>query len=209
MPFVMRRKVLTVAKSRQRISRSALSKSAARWKFAPAGFNVKHGLAPDAQFFIPRHVKRPTKRTLTLSASDVEKLRTARGKNRSRVIARVQRNIESAGQRKEPIAERLQRVANLPKVTRLVPVIRPDGDFDKLRMTGEALAHARDRAEAIRRANRNPKALESYNSRYANPAVIGGSPFIIDRAELTNAKRLMTRSQRKTLDKLYAEMFVD
>jgi hypothetical protein len=198
-----------MAKSRKRVPRSVLSKSAARWKFAPAGFNEKHGLAPGAQFFIPRHVKRPTKRTLTASASDIEKLRTVRGENRSRVIARLQRNIESAAQRKEPIAERQQRVAKLPKVARIVPVIRPDGGFDKVRMTGEALAQARDRAEAIRRANRNPKALESYHSRYANPAVMGGNPFIIDRAELTNAKRLMTRSQRKTLDKLYAEMFVD
>ncbi len=76
-------------------------------------------------------------------------------------------------------------------------------------MTGAALAQARDRADAMRRANRNPRALESYNSHYTDPSAIAGRPFIIDRAELTNAKRLMTKSERKKLDKLYAEMFVD
>jgi hypothetical protein len=195
--------------ARKRLSRSQLPKKASNWKPAPAGFNEKHRLAPGIQYYIPRQVKRPSKRTLTISVSDIEKLRAARGENRSRVIARVQRNIESAVQRREPASERQHRVVKLPKVARFVPVIKPDGSFAKVRMTGDALAQARDRADAIRRANRNPKALESYNSRYANPAVIGGNPFIIDRAELTNAKRLMTKSQRKTLDKLYAEMFVD
>jgi hypothetical protein len=196
-------------KSRIRLSRSILSKSAARWKPAPAGFNQKHGLAPGVQLFIPRHVKRPSKRTLTVSVADIERLRTARGENRFRVIARVQGNIESAAQRKEPIAGRQQRVSKLPTVSRIVPVIRPNGSFDKVRLTGEALAQARDRAEAMRRANRNPRVLESYISRNANASVIGGQAFIVDRVALTNAKQAMTKSQRKKLDKLYAEMFVD
>jgi hypothetical protein len=195
--------------ARKRPSRSQLPKKASNWKPAPAGFNEKHRLAPGIQYYIPRQVKRPTKRTLTISVSDIEKLRAARGENRSRVIARVQRNIESAVQRREPVSERQHRIVKLPKVARFVPVIKPDGSFDKVRMTGDALAQARDRAEAMRRANRNPRTLETYKAHYASPSVIGDHAFIIDRDALTNAKRLMTKSQRKTLDKLYAEMFVD
>lgn len=193
--------------TRKRPSRRKLLSSASFWKPAPAGFNEKYGLTGD--FLIPKHIKRPSKRTLTLSKPVVDDLRQARGAKRSRAIAKAQRSIENVSHRVAPINERQAVTPKLPTVKRAVPVVRPDGYFDVVRMTGAALAQARDRAEAIRRASRNPRTLESYNSRYADPSVIGGHPFIVDRDALTNAKKSMTKGERKKLDKLYAEMFVD
>jgi len=195
------------AKPRKRVSRRKLFSSARFWKQSPEGFNAKYGLTGD--FLIPAHIKRPTKRTLTASKSTIDDWKQARGVKRSRALAKVQRSVESVEQRKASISERQQTKPKPANVKRLVPVVAADGSFQLVKMGGADLAKARDRAQAMRFARRNPKALAAYESSNPNPYTIAGQNFIGERDALSEAKTLMNKRQRKALDKAYAEMFVD